>query len=338
MKLKQKPIAQQVIVITGATSGIGLATAKKAAQQGAQLMLIARNKDALEKIAGELSAASGQVIWAVADVADEVALRSAATAAREKFGRIDTWINNAGVSIFGYTEEVSRADQRRLFETNFWGVVNGSLIAVEHLRERGGTLINLGSELSDAFAPLQGIYTASKHAVKAFTESLRAELEHEHIPISVTLIKPAAIATLFVEHAKNYMDVEPKLPAPIYAPELVADAILTAAHTPQRNVFVGGAAKLMSVTTKLAPTWVNRLVEHSMFKQQRTTNPEYHPEKNSLHEHGEDMRVRGETESKVQESCPYTQAAMHPLKGYAVLGACVLAVAAVATRRRLHSR
>jgi hypothetical protein len=131
---------------------------------------------------------------------------------------------------------------QRLFQTNYWGVVHGSLEAVKHMKTRGGgAIINLGSELSDHAVPLQGIYAASKHAVKAFTDSLRMELEKESAPIAVTLIKPAAIDTMFVAHAKNYMDKEPSLPPPVYAPELVAKAILYAAQHPKRDVFVGGA-------------------------------------------------------------------------------------------------
>lgn len=328
-----KPIAEQVIVITGATSGIGLATARLAAKHGARLVLVARNEPALEQIMEELQASGAQVRAVVADVADEQRLRNAAQLAIDEFGGFDTWVNNAGVSVFGYNLQVTREDQRRVFETNFWGVVNGSTIAAEHLRNRsGGAIINLGSELSDAYAPLQGIYTASKHAVKAYTESLRAEFEYQRLPISVTLIKPAAMATLFVEHAKNYMDVEPKLPGPIYAPELVAEAILTAARHPRREIFVGGAAKLMSVTAKFAPNWVNRRIEQSMFTSQRSHTPERNPEQNSLHQPGSDLRVRGEHAEPVQEHCPYTQAALHPKQTYAMVGGALIGLAWLASK------
>jgi hypothetical protein len=165
----------------------------------------------------------------------------------ERFGRIDTWVNNAGVSIFGRNEDIPLEDMQRLFQTNYWGVVHGSLEAVKHMKTRGGgAIINLGSELSDRSIPLQGMYSASKHAVKAFTDSLRMELEKEGAPISVTLVKPAAIDTMFAVHAKNYMDKEPALPPPVYAPELVAKSILYAAQHPKRDVFVGGAAKALS--------------------------------------------------------------------------------------------
>jgi short-subunit dehydrogenase len=330
MKPRLKKIDAQVIVITGASSGIGLATAQAAAKAGAKLMLVARNGEALEKIADNLAAGGADVRWAAADVADIAALRNAAAAAFEAFGRIDTWVNNAGISIFGRNEDVLREDQRRLFETNFWGVVNGSLIAVEYLRAGGGALINIGSELSDLAVPLQGMYAASKHAVKGFTDSLRMELEREGAPISVTLIKPAAIDTLFVRHAKNYMDVQPKLPSPLYTPQLVATAILAAAQYPQRDVFVGGAAKLTTLLAGMAPRWFDRVAARLMFDQQRTDTPERHPERHSLYTAGDDLRVRGYQRGLVRETSIYTTAALHRKTTYALLGgALALGIGAV---------
>jgi short-subunit dehydrogenase len=323
MKPRLKKIAEQVIVITGASSGIGLATAQEAAKAGAKLMLIARNGEALEKIADNLIAGGAAVTWAAADVADVAALRRAASLAIEQFGRIDTWVNNAGVSIFGRNEDILLEDQRRLFETNFWGVVNGSLIAVEYLRANGGALINIGSELSDLAVPLQGMYTASKHAVKGFTDSLRMELERDGVPISVTLIKPAAIDTLFVKHAKNYMEVQAKLPAPLYAPQIVARAILSAAQYPQRDVYVGSAARLAALGARLAPRLFDRVAERLMFNQQRTHWPERHPEQHSLYAAGEDMRVRGYQRGLVRETSLYTTAALNPKTTYAVVGGAV---------------
>ena len=142
--------------------------------------------------------------FVVADVSDESAIRRVAEDAVTRFGRIDTWINGAGVSVYGRLMDISLEDQRRLFDTNFWGVVIGSRVAVPYLRN-GGALINIGSVLSDRAIPLQGTYCASKHAVKGFTDSLRMELEHDRLPISVTLIKPYSIDTPYAEHAKNYL-------------------------------------------------------------------------------------------------------------------------------------
>jgi short-subunit dehydrogenase len=125
-----------------------------------------------------------------ADVADRDALEDVARLAVERFGRIDTWVNNAGVSIYGRLDEVSDEDNRRLFETNFWGTVYGSLVALPYLRRQGGALINVGSEVSDAVIPLQGMYSASKHAVKGFTDALRVEIEHvDEAPVEIVRMR-----------------------------------------------------------------------------------------------------------------------------------------------------
>jgi short-subunit dehydrogenase len=323
MKTQLKELAEQVIVITGASSGIGLTTARMAAERGARLVLVARNGEALETIAGDLRALGAEVIHVVADVGHEDEVRAVARKAIEHFGGFDTWVNNAGVSIFGRNEEVSREDQRRLFDTNFWGVVHGSLAAVEHLKKKGGALINLGSEVSDASVPLQGMYAASKHAVKGFTDSLRIELMEEGAPVSVTLIKPAAIDTMFVPHAKNYMDVEPKLPPPIYAPDLVANAILTAAQHPHRDIFVGGASKMASATAHHAPAVLDSLMTRMMFKQQRSDQPAGDRDDNSLYSPapGTDGRERQGYKGIVFESAPYTAATLHPRTTAVAIGA-----------------
>ena len=153
-----KPLDQQAIVITGATSGIGLSTARRAARAGACVFLIARGEEDLKKLTEELQGQGARCAWAVADVADYDALAEAADKCRRLFGGFDTWVNNAGVSIYGNIRETTLKDQRRLFETNYWGVVNGSMVAVEHLRGRpaGGAIINVGSTLSDAPLPVQG--------------------------------------------------------------------------------------------------------------------------------------------------------------------------------------
>ncbi len=291
-KATLKPLNQQSIVITGATSGIGLATARRAARAGACVFLIARSEADLKALTEELQATGARAAWAVADVADHAALSEAAEKCVRLFGGFDTWVNNAGVSIFGRYEDVPLADQHKLFRTNFWGVVHGSLIAAEHLKTRGGAIINLGSELSDHAIPLQGMYSASKHAVKGFTDSLRIELEHARAPISVTLIKPASLDTLFIPHAKNFMNVEPKLPQPVYAPELAAEAILYAATHPRRDIFVGGAARLTSVGARMAPRTTDWVMRALGFSAQRSDEPAGDLDDNALHEPGRSLRER----------------------------------------------
>ena len=323
-----KPINQQVIVITGASSGIGLVTARMAARRGARVMLTARNHEALreaaEAIRGDESS-GGMAAFLAADVSDESAMRRVGDEAISRFGRIDTWVNGAGVSVYGRLMDVSLQDQRRLFDTNFWGVVIGSRIAVPHLR-KGGALINIGSILSDRSIPLQGIYCASKHAVKAYTDSLRMELEHEGLPIAVTLIKPYSIDTPYAEHAKNYLATEPSFPPPVYAPEVVAEAILHCAEHPTRDVYAGGVAKLMATMANLAPRLTDKVME-SLFDVQLSDRPEEDRTNNSLYAPSTGLKERGGRAGYVAETSVYTQAALHPLFTGAALAATGLTLA-----------
>ncbi|MBC7173711.1 MAG: SDR family NAD(P)-dependent oxidoreductase, partial [Polyangiaceae bacterium] len=205
MNFRPKPLAEQVIVITGASSGIGLTTARLAASRGAKVVAAARSPE-MEAIASKLcEETGGEIVPVLADVAREVDVRRIASVAVEHFGGIDTWVNNAGVALVGPMMETPVLEMRDLFETNFWGLVHGSRIAVEEMSSAGGTLINIGSVLSDRAIPLQGVYSAAKHAVKGFTDSLRMELEHDGIPVNVTLVKPATVDTPYFAHAKNHL-------------------------------------------------------------------------------------------------------------------------------------
>jgi short-subunit dehydrogenase len=292
MAVSLKPLNEQVIVITGASSGIGLATAKAAAKEGAKLVLAARSAQTLQEIVERLSADGCEAIHVVADVGDRRQVQQIAEAALGRFGRIDTWINDAGVSIYGRLDEVNEEDSRRLFDTNFWGVVNGSLVALPHLKRQGGALINVGSEVSDAVVPLQGMYSASKHAVKGFTDALRVEIEEiDKAPVSVTLIQPTAVDTPYPQHAKNYMSQEPKLPTPMIDPEDVADAILKAATKPQRDVKVGTMSKLNTTVSKLAPSLGDKMSAKQVDRQQYNESPR-DPE-GTLYKPGEEGRVHG---------------------------------------------
>ncbi|MFL6466338.1 MAG: SDR family NAD(P)-dependent oxidoreductase, partial [Pyrinomonadaceae bacterium] len=198
--------------------------------------------------------------------------------------------------------------------TNFWGVVNGSLIAARNLKINGGAIINVGSTLSDRAIPLQGMYCASKHAVKGFTDALRMELEAEESPVSVTLIKPAAIDTPYKQHAKNYLDVEPVNPAPVYAPETVADAILYAAENPIRDVFVGAGGKIMAAAGTYAPRITDKWMETQMIDAQKTDRPAgVRPFEGLYTSSDSRLEERGGYKGHVAESSIYTRASLHPL-------------------------
>lgn len=294
MSAAHKKLRDQVIVITGAPSGIGLATAEAAAKKHAKLVLAARSEQTLGEIADRLRSEGTEVIAVACDVSIRRDVDELAAAAVAHFGRIDTWVNNAGLAIYGKLEEVSDEDSRRLFDVNFWGVVNGSLAAIPYLKQSKGTLINVGSEVSQAYVPLLGIYTASKHAVKGFTDTLRVELEDvEKTGVTVTLIQPTAVDTPFPQHARNYQSQEPKLPEPQIDPTDVADAILSAAVKPVRAKRVGFRAKLNTAIATMAPGIADSMVA-DLADKQHYDEPPRHPE-GTLRQASERLGLAGQT-------------------------------------------
>ncbi len=323
MKVKLKLLHDQVIVITGASSGIGLTTAHMAAEQGARLVLAARSEGALRQLVDETARRGGQATYVVADVGREEDVRAITQKAIEVFGGFDTWVNNAGIGVYGRMDTVSIEDMRRSFETNLWGQIYGSREAVRHLRHRGGgAIINVGSEVSERAVPLQGIYCASKAAVKGFTEALRMELEHDGIEIAVTLIKPGQIDTPFTVNAKNYLPSEPHHVPPVYAPETVARAILHAAQHPVREVFVGGGARAMAAAGQMAPGLTDRLMQAVVIPRTPSGRPARRAQDGSgLDGPTETLNERGNYEGRVMRTSLYTQAVLHPiLAGAAAIG------------------
>ena len=335
MAVKLKPVREQVIVITGASSGIGLATAQEAARRGARVVLFSRDDADLRSAANRIRSAGGEASHVVGDVATPGDLERLAESVVREHGRIDTWVNNAGVSIYGRIEDVSLEDARRLFETNYWGVVNGSLAALPHLRSGGGALINIGSVLSETGYPLQGHYAASKHAVKGFTDSLRLELAKDGAPVVVTLVEPAAIDTPYPEHARNYLSAEPQQVPPVYAPGVVADAILACAERPHRTLRVGGGAEMFTVLEKVAPG-LNDRMKMPHFEGQHSDRPPQNGD-TLFAPRPDDGRVQGRYPGHVMRSSAYTAMAKRP--GMTALGVAALGVGiAVAARSLMAER
>ncbi|MGB2717876.1 MAG: SDR family oxidoreductase [Vicinamibacterales bacterium] len=308
-RIRLKKLRDQTVVVTGASSGIGLATARMAAARGARVLLTSRNEHDLQRVTREICGRGGRAGFIVADVADPDAVDRVAEAAIREFGGFDTWINNAGVSIYGKLTEVPLEDKRRMFETNFWGVVHGCRTAIKHLRNSGGAIINIGSIVSDRAVPLQGAYSASKHAVMGYTDALRMELEHDRIPISVTLVKPSAIDTPFLDHARNYMTEAPNFPPPVYDPDVVAEAILKCAERPMREITVGGGGRFLTAMGRIAPRTMDRYMERMMFDQQR--DPERAPDRpDNLFAPARDGLAHGPYSGHVMKSSAYTTAVM----------------------------
>ncbi|BAM03303.1 SDR family oxidoreductase [Phycisphaera mikurensis] len=300
MSIFLKPLQEQVLVVTGASSGIGLATAEAAVRAGASVVLVARSGDALAEIARRLEAeadALGRVATATCDVADRAQVDAAAQTAIDRFGRIDTWVNNAGVSIYGTMEETPLDDARRLFDTNVWGVFNGCQAAIPHLKVQGGALINVGSEVSDATIPMQGVYSASKHAVKGINDAFRIELEEvEKASVKVTLVQPTAVDTPYPQHARNLRDQEAKLPTPMIEATKVAHAILEAATSPTDVQKVGAMAHLNTALAKAVPSLFDKMAA-MQFERQHTDLPAMH-EQGALHRSSQENGVVGVIEGR----------------------------------------
>ena len=332
MTARLKPIAEQVVVITGASSGIGLATARLLADHGASLVLVARNGAALRELAEDIGQKGGNAIAIPADVARHDDLERVADQAIQHFGGFDTWINNAGVSVYGTVEEVPLADQRRVFDVNYWGVVQGSLIAADHLRQKGGAIINTGSVLSDRAVVLQGPYSATKHAVKAFTDTLRMELEHEGAPISVTLIKPSAIDTPLFEHARSYLGSRGVWnPPPAYDPQLAAEAMLYACEHPKRDIVIGLSGYSTSLIGNHFPRLTDRIMEAVMFRWQKSQEPGRAERRDNLYAPREDGSAHSSLPGGSRKTSLYLSAQMHPWATAALATGLALGLAGVAS-------
>jgi short-subunit dehydrogenase len=294
-------LGQQVVVITGASSGIGRETALGFARRGASLVLAARSEPALRELAAEIERIPNhsQALVVVTDVADNAQVDNLARQAVNRFGRIDTWVNDAAVSEYATVEQMAVDEIRRIVDVNLMGTVHGAKAALSVMRAQpgGGTIINVGSVLSDRAVPLQSAYVATKHAVKGFTDALRMELEHTGVPINVTLILPASMNTPFFDHARTHMGVMPKPIPPVYEPGVVARAILHAAEHKVREIYAGGFGKVLSVMQRISP----RLVDWYMtggggraFRQQRDAAYPSRGERDSLFEPApQNGRTRG---------------------------------------------
>ncbi len=272
-----RTLEEQVAVIVGASQGIGRETALQMGRRGASVVLAARNEEALREVAREVERLGGRAEVVVTDVADWPQVERLAHRAVERFGRIDTWVNDAAVSAYGFFTDLAPDEVERVVRVNLLGQMHGVRAAIPHLRAAGGgTIVNLGSALSERAIPLQAAYVATKHGIKGFTDAVRMELDHQQTGINVTLIMPSSINTPLFSQALSRLGVRPAPVPPVYEPRVVAEAICFVAEHPRRTVVVGGWGKLLTVGSALSGELLDRymLLGGMLIEQQRTERPD----------------------------------------------------------------
>jgi NAD(P)-dependent dehydrogenase (short-subunit alcohol dehydrogenase family) len=253
-------IVTRTVVITGAGSGIGLAAALHFARYGWNVGLIGRGEAALLSARDRVNSLGGKAHVAVADVTDSAALAHAAQEVEVALGPMDVWVNNAGISFYGTFMDVPEEAFRRVIDVNLLGTVNGTRVALAHMGPRnGGTIIQIASAIAYRGVPLQSAYSATKFALRGFTEAVRAELINAGSAIHITLVHPPAVNTPFYSHAGSVMEKAPRPPPPVYQPELIAEAIYLAATVKRREWQVGGATAGFSLGNALAPGLLDRV-------------------------------------------------------------------------------
>lgn len=313
MNVTLKPIRDQVVVITGASSGIGRETALRFAGRGARVVAAARSEPGLASLMDDIAAKGGEAAYMVCDVVDFDQVKALARFAEKQFGRIDTWVNNAAVTMYARFEETSPEEFRRLMDVNYMGQIHGTLAALPCLRRAGGgALIAVSSQESISAMPLHVAYSASKHAIAGAMDGLRRELMAEGLPISVTNIRPGTINTPFFNNARNKMDVKPRGAPPFYEPGVVADCVLYAAEHPVRDLYAGGAAKMMAMGQLMAPGLVDAAMARFGIGGSRTDEPRPGGSEGNLYQPREDDRVTGDFGAESRPFSALTWMDTHP--------------------------
>lgn len=332
--MKLKRIAEQVVVVLGASSGIGRESALRLAGQGATLVVAARSEAALQSLVAEITDRGGQGIYVVCDAVDYGQVQALAERAVDTYGRIDTWVNIAAVLVHAPFEETEPEEFRRLMEINYLGQVHGALAALPRLRQAGGgALIAVSSVESKVSLPRHSAYSASKHAVEGMIDGLRRDLLAEGAPISVTSVKPGTVNTPFFTNAAHTMDVEPVGPPPIYQPSVVAQCVLYAAEHPVRDLYAGGAARMMVATQMLAPRLTDALLSR-IVPLERSDVPAPDGAPGTLFApREEDDRAEGDFSSRARGFSAYTWWQTHPPARLLLAGGALAGTALTLGRR-----
>jgi NAD(P)-dependent dehydrogenase (short-subunit alcohol dehydrogenase family) len=267
----RKSLKNKVVVITGASAGIGRAVARAFGAQGAKVGLIARTPEPLAHAAQEIRELGGEALVLPCDVADPVAVDAAAAAVEVEWGPIDIWVNDAMVSVFSPVHEMTAAEFRRVTEVNYLGTVHGTLSALRRMLPRdAGTIIQIGSALAYRSIPLQSAYCASKAAVRGFTDALRCELRHDRSRVRLSMLQLPAVNTPQFDVVRSRLPNRPQPVPPIYQPEVVARAVLYAARHAPRELWVGWSAIAAIVGQRLIPGLIDRYLARRGYAAQQT--------------------------------------------------------------------
>ncbi|MFF0586994.1 SDR family oxidoreductase [Streptomyces sp. NPDC003781] len=265
----------EVVVVTGATGGVGRATARAFGARGAAVALLARGEHALRRAAEEVEAAGGRALPLVVDVADAAAVDAAAGRAEEELGPIDVWVNAAFSTVFAPVPEIRPEELRRATEVTYFGFVHGTQAALRRMTPRDrGTIVQVGSALAERSVPLQAVYCGAKHAIQGFTESLRCELLHDRSGVRVTMVQMPGLNTPQFSWVLTRLPRHPRPVAPVYQPEVAARAVLHAADHPERRMYwVGGSTVATLLGQKLAPGLLDRYLARTGYDGQQTDRP-----------------------------------------------------------------
>ena len=334
--MKLKPVEEQVVALMGASSGIGRETARRFARRGAKVVVSARSKEGLDSLVEEIRSAGGEATAVVAEVTDFDQVKAVADRAAEVYGRLDTWVHLAAVSIFASFEETTPEEFKRVVEIDLLGQAYGAMAALPHIKREGrGALVHVTSVVARRAVPLQSAYCAAKHGVDGFLESLRVELRREGWPIGVTNVMPAAINTPFFDKARTKLGVKPKGFPPTYAPDVVSDAILYAAEKAPRDLVAGGAGKGMILGQRLSPRLMDAVMLPGGFGSQQTDEPKPEDAPDALFEPVEDQdRAEGYLDNQTLSRSLSTWLDTHPLakRGLIASGAALGVAAALRSR------
>jgi short-subunit dehydrogenase len=330
-----KPSSEQILVLTGASSGVGRETARLLGERGATVVLSARNEEALEAAAEEVRRLGGKALVHPADVsswAEVVGLRDRAVA---ELGVIDTWVNSAAVAVYGTVDDLTAEEIHRVIEVTQMGQIYGMKAAAEQMRHQGsGVIVNVASALGRRSAPLQAPYCAAKHAVVGFAESLRMELARQAPGVHVTTLLPSSINTPLFVHARSKIGVLPMPIPPIFEPRVVAKVVVEVAESPRRDVVVGGGGKMLTAMQRVSPALVDAFMlgPGKAFAKQKTDEPD-NGQDNLFAPMAGSGSVTGQFGEKSKSTSVYTeQLEMHPARQRGLLAAAA-ALMFLAVRR-----